>query len=523
MADNPTIKFHGAAGTVTGCCFEISGAGKTILVDCGLFQGTRSLEKLNYEPLPFDVGKIDAIILTHAHLDHSGRLPCLYNHGFKPPTYCTAPTADILKPLLLDSAKLQAASVERRNRRADRAGLPPFYPLYTGPDITKLMKNINAVDYCEQVDLGNGVSFRLWDARHIIGSASAEISIAGQRLMISGDIGSGSAICCAGLELGGYNHIICEATYGARNREETLISERREALANFVEGTLKSGGNLLIPAFAVERTQVILEDFLALLDSGRLPPINIFLDAPLAQKVTQAMLKYRDNGADLLKRPNIRFVQSVAESKQLNQITGVVIIAGSGMCEGGRIRHHLVRNLPKRQSRVLFTGFQVAGTLGAVLTGGTKMARISGNDVIVNADIALLEGYSNHADRKGLAQWIKEHGPVSGSVFLVHGEDKALHRLADDLRETKRYTDPVIPALGEIWALQPDAPAELQAPGREDAEQLVAPQDWTSRLAALRSSMQQKVRALPSDHDREKMLKALEQALESYQKEKLLG
>lgn len=373
------------------------------------------------------------------------------------------------------------------------------------------------------MDLGNGVSFRLWDARHIIGSASAEISIAGQRLMISGDIGSGSAICCAGLELGGYNHIICEATYGARNREETLISERREALANFVEDTLKSGGNLLIPAFAVERTQVILEDFLALFDSGRLAAINIFLDAPLAQKVTRAMLKYRDNGADLLKRPNIRFVQSVAESKQLNQMTGAVIIAGSGMCEGGRIRHHLVRNLPKRQSRVLFTGFQVAGTLGSVLTGGTKMARISGNDVIVNADIALLDGYSNHADRKGLAQWIKEHGPVSGSVFLVHGEDKALHVLACDLRETKQYTDPVIPALGEIWTLHPDAPAELHASGREDAEQLVAPQDWTSRLAALRSSMQQKVRALPSDHDREKMLNALERALESYQKEKLLG
>ena len=521
MASTTTIKFHGAAGTVTGSCFEISGAGKTILVDCGLFQGTRSLERLNYEPLPFDVGKIDAIILTHAHLDHSGRLPCLFAHGSKAPIYCTAPTADILKPLLLDSAKLQAASVERRNRRADRAGLPPFYPLYTGPDVTKMIKNIYPVDYCKQVDLGNGVSFRLWDARHIVGSASAEINIAGQRLMISGDIGSGTPTRCPGQKIGGYNHIICEATYGARNREETLISERREALANFVEDTLKSGGNLLIPAFAVERTQVILEDFLALFDAGRLPSVNIFLDAPLAQKVTRAMLKYRDNGADLLKRPNIRFIQSVAESKQLNQMTGAVIIAGSGMCEGGRIRHHLIRNLPKRQSLVLFTGFQVAGTLGSVLTGGAKMARISGNDVIVNADIALLNGYSNHADRKGLSQWIEAHSPVSGSLFLVHGEEKALRVLAGDLEETRQYTDPIIPALGEIWTLHSDAPATLQTPARRDAAQLVAPQDWTSRLAALRSSMQQKVRALPSDQDREKMLKALERALESYQQEKL--
>lgn len=520
MTDNLTINFHGAAGTVTGSCFEISGAGKRILIDCGLFQGTRSLERLNYERLPFDIGKIDAVILTHAHLDHSGRLPCLYTHGSRPPTYCTAPTADILKPLLLDSVKLQTASAERRNRRADRAGLPPFYPLYTGSDVTKLMKNITAVDYCEQVDLGNGVSFRLWDARHIVGSASAEINIAGQRLMISGDIGSGTATLCPDQELGGYNHIICEATYGARYREETLISDRREALAHFVEDTLQSGGNLLIPAFAVERTQVILEDFLALFDSGRLSSVNVFLDAPLAQKVTRAMLKHRDNGADLLQRPNIRFIQSIAESKQLNQMTGAVIMAGSGMCEGGRIRHHLVRNLPKRQSRVLFTGFQVAGTLGSVLTSGVKMARISGNDVIVNADIAILDGYSNHADRKGLARWIKEHGPVSGSLFLVHGEEKALRVLASDLKETKQYTDPIIPALGEIWTLHPNAAAKLQTPARRDAEQLVAPQDWTSRLAALRSSMQQKVRALPSDQDREKMLKTLERALESYQKEK---
>lgn len=521
MTETTNVKFHGAAGTVTGSCFEIRGAGKTILVDCGLFQGTRSLERLNYEKLPFDIEAADAIILTHAHLDHSGRLPCIYARGCKPPTYCTAPTADILKPLLLDSAKLQAASVERRNRRADRAGLPLFFPLYTGSDITKLIKNITTVDYCEQVDLGNGVSFRLWDARHIVGSASVEINIAGQRLLISGDIGSGTAIKCAGQELGGYDHVICEATYGARERKETLIRERREALAIYVEDTLKAGGNLLIPAFAVERTQCILEDFLALFDAGRLSSVNVFLDAPLAQKVTMAMLKYRDNGADLLKRPNIRFIQSIAESKQLNQITGAVIIAGSGMCEGGRIRHHLIRNLPKRQSRLLFTGFQVAGTLGSVLADGAKMVRISGNDVIVNAEISVLEGYSNHADRVELGQWIEEHSPISGTIFVVHGEEKGLQALASDLTATQRYNEPVIPILGQQWELRPHAQARLQTPARVDAEQLIAPQDWTSRLAALRASVQQKVRALPSDQDRDKMLKSLEHALEGYSQEKL--
>ncbi|QTD55791.1 MBL fold metallo-hydrolase [Parasphingorhabdus cellanae] len=521
MTEGISITFHGAAGTVTGSCLEISGGGKTILVDCGLFQGTRSLERLNYEKLPFDPAKIDAIILSHAHLDHSGRLPCVYAHGGKRTTYCTAPTADILKPLLLDSAKLQAASVERRNRRADRAGLPPFSPLYTDPDVMELMKNINTVDYCEQVDLGNSVSFRLWDARHIVGSASVEIKIAGQRLMVSGDIGSGSAIQCTGQELGGYDHIICEATYGAKDREETLIRERREALATNVENTLGAGGNLLIPAFAVERTQAILEDFLALFDSKRLSPINVFLDAPLAQKITMAVLKYRNNGADLLKRSNIRFIESVAESKQLNQITGAVIIAGSGMCEGGRIRHHLVRNLPWRQSRVLFTGFQVAGTLGSVLIGGAKMVRISGNDVTVNAGIAVLDGYSNHADRTDLAKWLEEHSPVSGSIFLVHGEEQALHVLSNDLTAANQYNDPIIPVLGEKWKLLPNASARMQTPARNDAKQLIAAQDWTSRLAALRATVQQKVRALPSNQDRDKMLNALERALESYQKEKL--
>ncbi|MEH6758050.1 MAG: MBL fold metallo-hydrolase [Parasphingorhabdus sp.] len=516
MADSASIIFHGAAGTVTGSCFEISGAGKTILLDCGLFQGTRSLEHLNFEKLPFDPAKIDAIILTHAHLDHSGRLPCLYARGCKAPTYCTAPTADILKPLLLDSAKLQAASAERRNRRADRAGLPPFTPLYTGPDVTELMKNIATAAYCEQVDLGNGVTFRFWNARHIMGSASVEINIAGQRLLISGDIGSGSAIHCTDQELGGYDHIVCEATYGARDRPDTLISERREALAGYVETTLKAGGNLLIPAFAVERTQVILEDMLALFDAGRLPLVNVFLDAPLAEKVTRAVLKYRDNGAELLKRPNIRFIQSVAESKQLNKMTGAVIIAGSGMCEGGRIRHHLMRNLPRRQSRVLFTGFQVAGTLGNVLTGGTKQVRMSGHDVIVNADIAILDGYSNHADRKDLTQWIADRTPITGSIFLVHGEKNGLETLASDLAAAPQSHEPIIPKLGEKWGLQPHKKARLQAPARSDAEQLVAPRDWTSRLAALRSTMQQKARALPSDQDREKMLKALERALESF-------
>jgi metallo-beta-lactamase family protein len=510
-----SVKFHGAAGTVTGSCFEVKGAGQTILVDCGMFQGTRSLEALNHEELPFDPKKIDAVILTHAHLDHSGRLAYLYASGCKAKTFCTAPSADILKPLLQDAAKLQAADVERRNRRADRAGLPPFIPLYDGKDIAKLHKNVRTVGYCEEHQLDNGVSFRFWDARHIVGSASIEINIAGQRLLFSGDIGPGRAINCTASEIGGYDHVICESTYGDRDREPILVSERRETLARHVEEVMAAGGNLLIPAFALERTQAILEDFDALFESKRLAPVNVFLDSPLAQKVTMAVMRYRDSGTNMLKRTNIRFIENTAESKKLNRMTGIVIIAGSGMCEGGRIRHHLVRNLPNRQSRVLLSGYQVSGTLGSVLRDGAKRVRISGNDVNVKAQVAMLDGYSNHADRSGLVEWIKDRTPIRGSLFLVHGDPTALAGLAETIGEIRDLPATIIPALGETWALQPAAPAIRQSAGREDAEDLTASRDWVSKLAALRVEVEDKISRQPTNQDREKMLAALRRALDS--------
>ena len=509
-----SLKFHGAAGTVTGSCFEVTGAGKTILVDCGMFQGTRSLEALNYEDLPFDPKKIDAVLLTHAHLDHSGRLAYLYASGCKAKTYCTEASADIIKPLLQDAAKLQAADAERRNRRADRAGLPPFIPLYDGKDIAKLHRNVRPVDYCEEVELGNGVTFRFWDARHIVGSASIEINIAGQRLLFSGDVGSGRAIPCAASDIGGYDHVICESTYGNRDREPVLVSARREALARHVEEVIAAGGNVLIPAFAFERTQATLEDFDALFATKRLAPINVFLDSPLAQKVTMAVMRYRDSGTDVLKRTNIRFTQNTAESKKLNRMTGIVIIAGSGMCEGGRIRHHLIRNLPNRQSRLLLSGFQVSGTLGSVLRDGAKRVRISGHDVIVKAQVAMLDGYSNHADRGGLVEWVKERSPISGSLFLVHGEEAALAGLSESVGALPQPPAVIIPALGETWQLHKGASATLAAKGRADASELTASRDWISKLAALREDVEEKILQQPTSRDREKLLAALKRALE---------
>ena len=264
----------------------------------------------------------------------------------------------------------------------------------------------------------------------------------------------------------------------------------------------------------MERTQAILEDFDALFASKRLAPVNVFLDSPLAQKVTMAVTRYRDSGTDMLKRTNIRFIQNTAESKKLNRMTGIVIIAGSGMCEGGRIRHHLIHNLPNRQSRLLLSGYQVAGTLGSVLRDGAKRVRISGVDVVVKAEVDSLEGYSNHADRSGLTEWIRDRAPVRGSIFLVHGEEKALSGLAEKFAGIADLPAAIIPALEETWALHPGKPASLFTKGRPDASELTASRDWISGLAMLRQEIEEKLSRQSSSQDREKMLAALKRALD---------
>ncbi len=508
------IIFHGAAGTVTGSCFEVVGNGKTILIDCGMFQGTRSLEALNHEKLPFDPKGINAVILTHAHLDHCGRLPYLVLSGCRAPIWMTIPTADIIEPLLLDSAKLQAGDATRRNRRPDRAGMTPFIPLYTGDDVATCMGQVREGRYCQWNDLGDGDGFRFWDARHIVGSASVELRLSGQRLLFSGDIGSGSGIHCADAELGGYDQIICEATYGDRAREPVLISDRREQLATYVEETLSRNGNLLIPAFAVERTQIVLEDLVALFESKRLRPFTVFVDSPLAERVTRATQRHRHGGYDLLSVPNIRFIHDVEESKKLNSMNGAVIVAGSGMCQGGRIRHHLLHNLPHPKARVLLVGYQVAGTLGSVLRDGARHVRISGHDVPVRADVKMLDSYSTHADQPALLDWIKTRGPASGSVFLVHGEAHALSTLEKDVTGAAIGKSVAVPMLGERWSVTANHAAKRAGAPREDLRARIAPRDWTASFAALESSLADRLRALPSDTARERALASLTRALE---------
>lgn len=511
------LTFHGAAGTVTGSCMELRVEDRRLLIDCGLFQGSRTLEALNHEQLPFDARSIDAVLLTHAHLDHSGRLPVLTRAGCRAPIWCTPPTRHLLEPLLLDAATLQAADAERRNRRPDRAGLPAFEPLYDGHDVEQVVEQAQGLAYGEWAEPVPGVTIRFSDAHHILGAASIEIRAGGQKLLFSGDIGVAAALDTdPPAPDGGWDHIVCESTYGDRDRVVPSPAERREMLAAIVETALARGGNLLIPAFALERTQIVLEDLVALFASRRLNASPVFVDSPLADRVTRAYRRYGPNagrGPSPFDDAHVRFTADVAQSKALNRVSGAIIIAGSGMCTGGRIRHHLVRNLPRVESTVLFVGYQARGTLGAVLESGARAVRISGNDIRVRAQVARLDAYSAHADHAALLRWLARRAPVNGNIFLDHGEEPALERLSADASAVAGLPHPIVPLLGERFRLEPGTAARRTGKPRPHAAELIAPQDWRNRYAAFAASLEERLRALPTDAARQRALEAAEHAL----------
>lgn len=509
--------FHGAAGTVTGSCMELKANGRHILIDCGMFQGSRSLEALNHEPLPFDPTTLDAVVLTHAHLDHSGRLPVLTRAGSSAAIWCTPATAKLIDPLLQDAAKLQEADVHRRNKRPDRAGLPPFQRLYDANDVKRTVKRARPLDYDVWAEPAPGVEIRFRDAHHILGSASLELRIDGQQLLFSGDIGSGAADTDHRPEAGAFDHIVCESTYGDRDRLLLSPEERRAALATIVSNAMSRGGNLLVPAFALERTQVVLADLVTLFASGQLPPYPVYVDSPLAERITRTYRNYGGVEVDGTPSPfedaNVHFTQSATQSKSLNRISGAIILAGSGMCNGGRIRHHLIRNLSRPDSTILFVGYQAHGTLGSVLRAGAKSVRISGNDFNVLAHIETFDAYSAHADHAALLRWIAGCAPVRGSLFLDHGEKAALDRLAADARSCEDIAPAIIPALGERFTLEAGMAARRTGKPRLRAEALVAAQDWRNRYAALSSSLEGRLMALPSDEARERVLRSIEEAI----------
>ena len=442
-----TLHFHGAAGTVTGSCYRVVHPGGQFLVDCGLFQGNRSVRDLNLKPTPFDPKAIAFLLLTHAHIDHAGLLPKLYREGWRGPMWMTEPTAGLLEYLLPDGAGIQESEAERETRKLSRRGEEPAKPLYTMGDAEEALAHRQTCQYGVWIEPGPGVRARYWNAGHIIGSASIEVEVKDAdgktvRLMFSGDIGPDEKVFYAEPEgPSGFDYILCESTYGGRERENYTLEQRREALKTEIQEAMRRGGNLVIPAFAVERSQELLHDIGVLIRNGEIDPKLVALDSPLASKVTGVYRTHAKmfedtelSASELFNDPRFRIIEAVEDSKALNSIKGgAIILSASGMADAGRIKHHLRNNLIRANATVLFVGYQAPGTLGQIILSGAKEVRIHGTLVPVRATVRSMGNYSAHADHSELMDWISARLPAHGALFLTHGEDEERHALREAL------------------------------------------------------------------------------------------
>lgn len=522
MLPTPEITFHGAAGTVTGSCMELRVGDQRILIDCGLFQGSRTLETLNREPFDFQVSEIAAVILTHAHIDHSGLLPKLVAEGFRGRIWCTASTRDLLYHMLPDAGRIQEFEAARRNRRADRADEPPFEPIYTEADALAAYDQAHPVDMEHWFEAAPGIRARLWNAGHILGSTSVEVDANGVHLLFSGDLGPEHKAFHPDPDAPtGFDHVVCESTYGDRIRDDITIDERRQLLFAEIQAALTRGGNLVIPVFALERTQELLLDIARLIETKNLPNPRVFIDSPLASRATDVFASHADEledveGGDLFRIPAFHFVASVNESMALNNVTGAIIMAASGMCEAGRIRHHLLHNLGNRHSTILFVGFQAAGTLGRTLLDGAERVRISGRDVAVRAQIRRIDSYSAHADQDDLRAWVKAREPIAGSLFLSHGEAGSIEALRRLMQADGVAQSVVAPQIGERYALPQGGAAKRLTTGRIDLHPQVA-RDWQNDYAEFTTGLKQELRAIHNAADRREAINRMREVLHAYQ------
>lgn len=522
-----TLSFFGAAGTVTGACCLVEHESGRFLVDCGLFQGSKTLRELNYGAFPFDPTGVDRLFLTHAHIDHSGLVPKLVKAGFRGPVMATEGTTDLLSFMLPDSGYIQETEVERLNRRNQQRGRPTVTPIYTRADAEASLRAIRKVPYDRWIAGGKGVRARFWNAGHILGSASIEFDLAdgtgARRLLFSGDIGPEHKMFHPDPKAPrDFDVLVVESTYGDRDRPAVTPEQRRQQLRQEVTEALARGGNLLIPCFAVERSQELLLDLGLLFARRELPAARVYLDSPLAVRATEVFARHaralEDLGAlaDPFRSPHIHFVETVEQSKAIGRIaSGAIILAASGMCEAGRIRHHLKQNLWRPQATVLFVGYQAPGTLGHVLQQGADSVRIHGEEVRVRATLRQLDSYSGHADRAELLAWVRERMPIAQAIFLTHGEEGALAALARGLGEMGTGKAAlVIPRLDERYALAAKgAPRALPSAPRLPAAALAA-RDWHNEYAALILDLQHALQGLADDATREGLLRRLRQVLD---------
>ena len=422
------------------------------MVDCGLYQ-EREYKDRNWRPFPIPPHKLDAILLTHAHVDHCGLIPKLVREGFRGKVYCTDATSEIAQIMLLDSAHLQEEDADfkrRRHQREQRTGPFPEIPLYTVEDAKASFPFFAPVKYSETVQIGDGIRVTFHDAGHVLGSSMIKVSVSqnGEQrtIVFSGDVGRWDKPMLRDPSVfNEVDYILVESTYGDRAHEDT--PDISDSLATIVNSTWKAGGNIIVPSFALQRSQEILYHLNKLLIENRIPHLMVFLDSPMAVSITEVFKRHSElfdkemswlvqHGRSPFEFSGLKMIQTVDDSKAINHISGtVIVIAGSGMCTGGRIKHHLVSNISRRKNTILFVGYQAFGTLGRQIVDGAKKVRILGQYYPVRARIAQIHGFSSHADRNELFRWISEIKGVPKRVFVVHGEATAAKNFSEFLRE----------------------------------------------------------------------------------------
>lgn len=473
------LKFCGAARTVTGSCFYIDTGSFKFLVDCGAFQGDDETEKLNYEPFGFDPGQLDAVFLTHAHFDHSGRIPILVKQGFKGRIIGTQPTRDLAKVVLLDAAKIQQEEYDRWQTRSkfqketkDSSAQGTAYesrePLFTEQDVEEVFNLFDIYPYGSSVSISEGVEFRMRDAGHILGSCTFEFWIKTsegreKKIVFSGDLGQPGARIVRDPDLiREADYVVCEATYGNRlhkSKDETTLE-----LLSILKQAQQEGSNVLIPSFAIERTQEILYEINMFVENKILENIEVYLDSPMASKATEIFKQYPtfydDDARRLLEKGDDPFhfkglttIDSADESRRLINKRGVVIIAGSGMCTGGRIVHHIKNNIEKENTHMVFVGYQVAGTLGRKLVDGEQEIRVMGQPLQVRAKIHTLGGFSAHGDQRDLRYWLRGFGHSPEKIFIVHADEEIAIGFASNIK-TELGVEVDVPKFNEEFELK---------------------------------------------------------------------